>query len=57
MPSKPRLDNKRAYLSPYTQDGVVMAEWVDKSINAKMGPKIGKYTGTHEGQQLMEVML
>jgi len=56
MPSKPRLDNKRAYLSPYTQDGV-MAEWVNKSINAKMGPKIGKYTGTHAGQQLMEVML
>ena len=53
IPPKPRLDNKGAYLSPYTQDGV-MAEWVDRAINAKMGATIGKHAGTYAGQQLME---
>lgn len=53
MPPKPRLDNKGAYLSPYTQDGV-LAEWVDKAINAKIGATIGKHAGTYAGQQIFE---
>ncbi len=53
IPPKPRLDNKGAYLCPYTQDGV-MAEWVDKAINAKIGATVGKHTGAYAGQQLLE---
>jgi len=32
--------NTGEYMSPYTSDGVV-AEWVDKAINAKLGSTIG----------------
>ena len=49
----PRLDNKGAYMCPYTQDGVV-AEWVDKAINAKMGATIGKHAGAYIGQKALE---
>lgn len=49
----PRLDNKGTVMCPYTQDGV-LAEWVDKAINAKMGATIGKHAGTYAGQKAME---
>jgi hypothetical protein len=48
-----RLDNEGAYLCPYTQDGVV-AEWVDKAINAQMGATIGKHAGAFLGQKALE---
>jgi len=53
VPPCPRLDNEGAYLCPYTQDGVV-AEWVDKAINAKIGATIGKHAGAYAGQKLLE---
>lgn len=53
IPPTPRVDNEGAYMCPYTQDGVV-AEWVDKAINAKMGATIGKHAGTYIGQQALE---
>ncbi len=53
IPPMPRLDNEGAYMCPYTQDGVV-AEWVDKAINAKMGATIGKHAGAYIGQKALE---
>ena len=53
IPPTPRLDNEGAYMCPYTQDGVV-AEWVDKAINAKMGATIGKHAGAYIGQKALE---
>jgi len=41
----PLMNNKSKYMSPYTQDGV-LAEWVDKAINVKIGKTIGKHLGT-----------
>lgn len=53
IPPTPRLNNEGAYMCPYTQDGVV-AEWVDKAINAKMGATIGKHVGAYIGQKALE---
>lgn len=47
---KARMDNKGEYLSPFTQDGVI-AEWVDKAINAKIGSAIGEQGGGLLGQK------
>ena len=41
----PLMNNEGKYMSPYTQDGV-LAEWVDKAINIKIGKTIGKHLGT-----------
>jgi len=40
-------------MCPYTQDGV-LAEWVDKAINAKMGATIGKHAGAYLGKKALE---
>lgn len=48
----PRMDNAGAFMSPYTQDGVV-APWVDKAINVKLGTTIGSTAGAFVGQQLL----
>ena len=40
-------------MCPYTQDGV-LAEWVDKAINAKMGATVGKHAGAYAGQKALE---
>jgi len=45
--------NSGQYMSPYTSDGV-LAEWVDKSINAKMGAELGGAVGAYAGKKLME---
>lgn len=50
-PPKVRLDNKGSYMCPFTQDGVI-AEWVDKAINAKIGSKVGEQGGGLLGQKL-----
>lgn len=42
-------DNTGPFLSPYTSDGVV-AEWVDKAINAKIGSATGSAVGAAAGQ-------
>jgi hypothetical protein len=47
---RPKLDNSGLYMCPYTQDGVV-AEWVDRAINARMGSAIGGQAGAYAGQQ------
>ncbi len=41
----PQMDNEGKFLSPYTQDGV-LAEWVDKAINVKIGATLGKHIGS-----------
>jgi hypothetical protein len=43
--------NKGEYLSPYTSDGVV-AEWVDKAINAGIGSAAGSAVGAAVGEQV-----
>lgn len=50
---KPIEGNSGKFMSPYTSDGVV-AEWVDKAINAKMGAAIGSAVGAKVGQDLAE---
>ena len=45
--------NSGEYMAPYTQDRVV-AKWVDKAINAKLGATIGRVAGTLVAQKLLE---
>lgn len=45
--------NSGAYMCPYTKDGVV-AEWVDKALNAKLGSTIGQTAGAYAGAKAME---
>jgi len=49
----PIQGNHGEYMSPYTTDDV-LAEWVDKAINAKMGSAVGSAIGQQAGQQLLE---
>jgi hypothetical protein len=48
----PILGNSGEYMSPYTQDGV-LALWVDKAVNAKLGATIGATVGAVAGQQAL----
>lgn len=48
----PLLNNSGAFMSPYTQDGVV-APWVDKAVSVKLGTTIGSTAGALIGQQIM----
>ena len=50
---EPIQDNSGAFMSPYTSDGVV-AEWVDRAVNVKMGASIGKTAMSFAGQKAME---
>ncbi len=50
---EPIYGNTGEYMSPYTEDGVV-AMWVDKALNAKMGAAIGRQVGAKAGEKLME---
>jgi hypothetical protein len=50
---EPIEDNSGLFMSPYTSDEV-LAEWVDKSINAKMGAALGSTAGSLAGQKLLE---
>ena len=43
-------DNSGAVLSPYTSDGVT-AEWVNQSINARMGSAVGSAMGAEVGRR------
>ena len=47
----PICGNTGRYMCPYTQDGV-LAEWVDKAINAKIGEAIGALTGAKAGHEI-----
>jgi hypothetical protein len=49
----PVAGNTGKFMSPYTTDGV-LAEWVDKAINAEMGGAIGGMAGAYAGQKLAE---
>lgn len=46
-------NNQGLYLSPFTSDGVT-AEWVEKSINAKLGASLGSAAGAYAGQKALE---
>lgn len=50
---EPEPGNSGDYMSPYTTDKV-LAEWVDKAINAEMGASIGSTAGAYAGQKAME---
>ncbi len=50
---QPIGDNSGAYMNPYTEDGV-LAQWVDKAINAKLGASAGGALGSYAGQKAME---
>jgi hypothetical protein len=49
----PIQGNSGQYMSPYTSDGV-LAEWVDKAVNAKMGAAIGSAAGAYAGRKALE---
>jgi len=49
----PIAGNNGKYMSPYTVDGV-LADWVDKAVNAKMGSAIGGAVGAQLGQKALE---
>ncbi len=49
----PARGNTGEFMSPYTTDRV-LAEWVDKAINAKMGSAIGGAAGAYAGRKLAE---
>lgn len=49
----PIPDNSGKYMNPYTEDGV-LAAWVDKAVNAKMGAQAGSMIGQYAGQKAME---
>ena len=50
---QPIYGNSGEFMSPYTEDGVV-AGWVDKAVNAKLGAAIGQQAGAYAGRKLME---
>jgi hypothetical protein len=50
---QPIYGNSGEFMSPYTEDGVV-AGWVDKAVNAKLGAAIGSQAGAYAGRKLME---
>jgi len=50
---EPRADTDGRYLNPYTRDGVV-ADWVDKAVNAQMGAAVGSSVGAYAGQAMVE---
>lgn len=50
---EPIQGNSGEYMSPYTSDGVV-ADWVDKAINANIGSAVGGAVGAYAGAKAME---
>lgn len=46
-------NNSGAYMNPWTSDGV-LAEWVDKAINAKMGGAVGSAVGAYAASKALE---
>lgn len=46
-------DNSGEYMNPWTSDGV-LAEWVDKAINAKMGSAVGSAVGAYAASKALE---
>ncbi len=50
---EPRADTDGRYLNPYTRDGVV-ADWVDRAVNAQMGAAVGSSVGAYAGQAMVE---
>ncbi len=50
---QPIYGNSGEFMSPYTEDGVV-AGWVDKAVNAKLGAAIGSQAGAYAGRKMME---
>jgi hypothetical protein len=49
----PIPDSSGEYVAPYTSDGVV-AGWVEKAVNAKMGAAVGGTVGAFAGQQALK---
>lgn len=50
---EPIYGNTGEFMSPYTEDGVV-ADWVDKAINAKLGAAVGSQVGAYAGRKALE---
>ena len=45
-------DNTGKYMSPFTSD-LVVADWVDKAIDADIGSNLGGLIGTHLGRHIL----
>lgn len=50
---QPIPDNSGKYMCPYTQDEV-LAEWVDKAVNARLASSIGGTVGAYAGAKALE---
>lgn len=50
---QPIYGNSGEFMCPYTEDGVV-ADWVDKALNARLGAAIGAQAGAYAGRKAME---
>ena len=50
---EPIYGNGGSYMCPYTEDGVV-ALWVDKSMNAKLGSSAGSLVGRYAGEKALQ---
>lgn len=46
-------DNSGEYMCPWTSDGV-LADWVDKAINASTGASVGSAAGAYAGRKALE---
>jgi hypothetical protein len=52
IPPEPIQGNSGKFMCPYTTDGVV-AEWVDKAINARAAAGIGSAAGSYIGSKAL----
>ncbi|MFK5892129.1 MAG: hypothetical protein QM504_02790 [Pseudomonadota bacterium] len=52
---EPIYGNSGKFMSPYTEDEV-LAEWVDKAVNAKAGAQIGAAVGAYAGAKALEMV-
>jgi hypothetical protein len=55
VPPEPIYGNTGEFMSPYTEDEV-LAEWVDKAVNAKAGAQIGGAIGAYAGSKALEMI-
>ncbi|MFK5986570.1 MAG: hypothetical protein QM479_14265 [Pseudomonadota bacterium] len=55
VPPEPIYGNSGEFMSPYTEDEV-LADWVDKAINAKAGAQVGAAVGAYAGAKALEMV-
>lgn len=55
VPPEPIYGNSGEFMSPYTEDDV-LADWVDKAVNAKASSQIGGAIGAYAGSKALEMV-